>query len=146
MATIDSCSNCARGLTFPLSPIQNKKKGLHWDQKQSTRKWNVLLSAENVDMPPCFHIYFTLGLLIILFSVVYPHILQFLGMIGFICFWTFLLLRIYLPETYWSWSYTSHIRQWVYGAWRNWKLHGRFEASLNTTESIFSKFKFKKHN
>ena len=27
------------------------------------------------------------------------------GMIGFIVFWLVLMLRIYLPESYWTWSY-----------------------------------------
>lgn len=28
-----------------------------------------------------------------------------LGMLGFVIFWLFLMLRIYLPESYWTWSY-----------------------------------------
>lgn len=28
-----------------------------------------------------------------------------LGMIGFVVFWSVLMLRIYLPEKYWRWSY-----------------------------------------
>lgn len=28
-----------------------------------------------------------------------------LGMMGFIAFWSILMLRIYLPERYWEWSY-----------------------------------------
>ena len=28
-----------------------------------------------------------------------------LGMLGFIAFWSILMLRIYLPEKYWEWSY-----------------------------------------
>ena len=27
------------------------------------------------------------------------------GMLGFLIFWLVLMLRIYLPETYWTWSY-----------------------------------------
>ena len=27
------------------------------------------------------------------------------GMLGFVIFWLVLMLRIYLPETYWTWSY-----------------------------------------
>ena len=27
------------------------------------------------------------------------------GMLGFVIFWLILMLRIYLPETYWTWSY-----------------------------------------
>ena len=27
------------------------------------------------------------------------------GMLGFIVFWSVLMLRIYLPESYWTWSY-----------------------------------------
>ncbi len=28
-----------------------------------------------------------------------------LGMVGFVLFWSVLMLRIYLPEKYWRWSY-----------------------------------------
>ena len=28
-----------------------------------------------------------------------------LGMVGFVLFWGILMLRIYLPERYWQWSY-----------------------------------------
>ena len=28
-----------------------------------------------------------------------------MGMIGFVVFWSALMLRIYLPEKYWTWSY-----------------------------------------
>ncbi len=28
-----------------------------------------------------------------------------LGMLGFVAFWSLLMLRIYLPERYWEWSY-----------------------------------------
>ena len=28
-----------------------------------------------------------------------------LGMLGFVIFWCLLMLRIYLPEEYWKWSY-----------------------------------------
>lgn len=28
-----------------------------------------------------------------------------LGMVGFVVFWSILMLRIYLPEKYWRWSY-----------------------------------------
>ena len=60
MATTDSCSACARGLTFPLSPIQ---KGSQWEQVQHRKKlkiWNL----KQFQYPPCFHIYFTLGKLL----------------------------------------------------------------------------------
>ena len=141
MATLDSCSNCARGLTFPLSPVQTKQKGFEWDQ-QHARMWKVMTSEKKVDIPPAFHIYFTLGMIVV--TILQNRFIKndVLGMLGFICFWSFILLRIYLPETYWSWSNTSNIRQWVSGAWRNWKLYGRFEGSVNNaTLSIFSKFK-----
>ena len=64
MATLDSCSNCARGLTFPLSPVQNKQKGFDWDQ-QHTKLWKVMMSDRKVDIPPAFHIYFTLGMIVV---------------------------------------------------------------------------------
>ena len=28
-----------------------------------------------------------------------------LGMLGFVAFWSLLMLRVYLPERYWEWSY-----------------------------------------
>lgn len=33
------------------------------------------------------------------------HVYLCLGMLGFIVFWLVLMLRIYLPESYWTWSY-----------------------------------------
>ena len=135
MATTDSCANCARGLTFPLSPIH---KGWQWDQVPQRRKWKSILPFKHLEPPPCFHIYFTLGLLTN--SRTFHFCFGFSGMLGFICFWLFLLLRIYLPESYWSWSET-HLQQWATGSWNNWKLYGRFQTSFNSTHQIFSKYK-----
>ena len=137
MATTDTCANCARGLTFPLSPVH---LGWRWDQVSQGRKYKTFWSFRKLKSPPCFHIYFTLGI----FSIppttegINIHIS---GILGFICFWLLLLLRIYLPESYWSWSHTINIEQWVSGSWRNWKLYGRFQTGFNSTQ-IFSKFKF----
>ena len=33
------------------------------------------------------------------------HCYLILGLIGFVVFWLVLMLRIYLPEKYWTWSY-----------------------------------------
>jgi hypothetical protein len=33
------------------------------------------------------------------------HVYLCLGMLGFLIFWLVLMLRIYLPEPYWTWSY-----------------------------------------
>ena len=33
------------------------------------------------------------------------HLYLCFGMLGFVVFWLVLMLRIYLPETYWTWSY-----------------------------------------
>nr|XP_040569093.1 uncharacterized protein LOC121118580 [Lepeophtheirus salmonis] len=33
------------------------------------------------------------------------HVYFSLGLVGFILFWTVLMLRVYLPESYWKWSY-----------------------------------------
>ena len=38
-------------------------------------------------------------------SVSYFHLYLCLGMMGFVVFWLVLMLRIYLPEAYWTWSY-----------------------------------------
>lgn len=35
----------------------------------------------------------------------YFHFYLCLGMLGFVVFWLVLMLRIYLPESYWTWSY-----------------------------------------
>ena len=33
------------------------------------------------------------------------HCYLILGLVGFVVFWLVLMLRIYLPEKYWTWSY-----------------------------------------
>ena len=61
MATTDSCANCARGLTFPLSPIH---RGWQWDQVPERRKLKSILPFAKLEPPKGFHIYFTLGFII----------------------------------------------------------------------------------
>ena len=69
-------------------------------------------------------------------------------------FWSILLLRVYLPPSYWNWTQEVDVVYWTQEvdvvswskdlqmSWVNWKHYAKFSSSniRNDTGIVFSKF------
>jgi hypothetical protein len=52
-------------------------------------------------------------------------------MVCFVLFWSLVLLRISLPESYWSWADAARPIRLLSTAWANWSQYGRFDPFFN---------------
>ncbi len=54
----------------------------------------------------------------------------------FVLFWSAVLLRILLPESYWSWADPARPARLASAAWANWRQHAHFDPFFNPIESL----------
>jgi len=54
-----------------------------------------------------------------------------LGLACFVLFWSAVLLRVLLPESYWSSADMARPARLLRAAWANWRQHARFDPFFN---------------